>query len=123
MKNKIVGEKGQKIVEEFFKSRGYEVDRTYEKDNSLPYDLMIRAKGSKGRWKKVQVKTTRGPRLGVLTFRTRKTSENRKVLYDRKDLDLFVFVDAKTKSVVMSPFVKKGCFKFSSARWNETCKV
>lgn len=119
MRNNAVAEKGQKLVEDFYKSRGWEVDDVTKRDNTLPYDVAIRKLGT--RWVKIQIKTTRGPRGEKLIFRTRKSRANKKVLYDPKDLDFFIFVDASTKTMIWAKYVRKGYFVFSEDAWEETC--
>lgn len=117
MRNETIAQKGQQLVESYFKRRGFEVDRAYERDNTLPYDLAVRKKGGK-RWTKIQVKTTRGPQQQKFVFRTRKTSGNQKVIYEPGDLDMFIFVDAKTKTMMQSSYLRKGFFSFSEEDWN-----
>lgn len=115
MRNSSIAEKGQKIAEEYFTNKGYVVDRVYERDNSLPYDISVRKRGSS--WKKVQVKTTRGPKEERYIFRTRKTKGSRRVPYEKGDLDMFVLVDSKTRTLMTFPFSDKSCFSFSQDDW------
>lgn len=116
MRNETIGQKGQELVENYFKRRGFEIEKTYEVDNALPYDLAVRKKGGK-RWMKIQVKTTRGPQNKKYVFRTRKTSGSKKVNYEPGDLDMFIFVDAKTNTMMQSGYSSKGFFSFSAEDW------
>ncbi len=119
MRNNAVAEKGQKLVENFCKGRGWEVDDVTKRDNTLPYDVAIRKRGT--RWVKIQVKTTRGAQDEKLVFRTRKSRANKKVLYDPKDLDFFIFVDAASETMIWTRYMRKGYFVFSENDWEEKC--
>jgi len=120
MRNDVVAEKGQKLVEDYYKRRGWEVDDVTKRDNTLPYDIAVR-KGPEYRWLKIQVKTTRGPKNDTLTFRTRKSRRGKKVNYEPRDLHMFAFVDHATETMVHSTYARKGYFAFSTDKWEEIC--
>lgn len=121
MRNHSVAEKGQKLVEGYFKKLGWDVVDVADRDNTLPYDIAVRKRPA-NRWMKIQVKTTRGPKEDKLIFRTRKSKNGKKAFYEPDDLDMFVFVDASTRTMVHSPYERRGCFSFSTDAWEEKCE-